>query len=47
MNKSACFSLAVRAHKLHINNIPFLPSDKRLKSWDEMSWFFLFLWGES
>lgn len=35
------FSMAVRAHELHIAKRPYTGD---LKNWDEVSWHFLFLY---
>lgn len=45
MYKQACLTLAVRSHELHIKGIPHFGT-RWAKSWDEVSWYFLLLWGE-
>lgn len=46
MTKTGCLTLSVRAHELHIKGEPFISDGTRLKSWEEISWYFLFLWGQ-
>jgi hypothetical protein len=46
MKKQACFTLAVRAHELHMKRFTPSPIKGELKNFDEISWYFLFLWAE-
>lgn len=44
MTKQGCFTVAVRAHELHTAQLPYFSKKSELKSWDQISWYFLFLW---
>jgi hypothetical protein len=46
MTKQACFTVAVRAHELHMKKIMVAPIRGELKTFDEISWYFLLLWAE-
>jgi len=44
MTKQACFTVAVRAHELHMKKFIHTPIKGELKTFEEISWYFLFLW---
>ena len=44
MTKAGCFALAYRAHELHTKRVPFIKAGE-CNSWDEVCWYFLFVWG--
>jgi hypothetical protein len=44
MTKQACFTVAVRAHELHMKKLIRTPIKGELKTFEEISWYFLFLW---